>query len=109
MIISLTYRKHQASKYHADAVQAVSVPQKDVGGILSHVHQEEKKLNGRMLMLILQNLQFLGRQGLALRGHDPNESNFMQLMKLRSHDQHVSTVLISSPPSHSWKNLLFFF
>ena len=60
--------------------------------MLSHVHSEEKKLNGRMLIKILQNLQFLGRQGLALRGHNQDDSNFIQLMKLRSHDQHVSAI-----------------
>ena len=57
--------------------------------MLSHVHSEEKKLNGRMLIKILQ---FLGRQGLALRGHNQDDSNFIQLMKLRSHDQHVSAI-----------------
>ena len=44
-------------------------------------------------MTILQNLQLLGRQGLAVRGHDHNESNFIQLLKLRGHDQHVSIKL----------------
>ena len=43
-------------------------------------------------MIILQNLQFLGRQGIALRGHDQDESNFIQLVKLRSYDQHVSSL-----------------
>ena len=40
-----------------------------------------------MLMTILQNVQYLGRQGLTLRGHNDEESNFTQLLKLRSHDQ----------------------
>jgi len=55
--------------------------------MLSHVHGEQKQLNSRMLMTIMQNVQFLGRQGLALRGHNDDESNFIQLLKLRSHDQ----------------------
>ena len=40
-----------------------------------------------MLQTIMQNIQFLGRQGLALREHDGGESNFILLMKLRTHDQ----------------------
>ena len=39
-----------------------------------------------MLLTILQNIHFLGRQGLALRGHDDTESNFVQLLKLRGCD-----------------------
>lgn len=62
--------------------------------MVSRAHTEQKELNGRMLISILQNVQFLGRQGLALRGHEDNESNFIQLMKLRSHDQQVRISLI---------------
>ena len=39
------------------------------------------------MLKIIECLQFLGRQGLALRGEDNNEnSNFIQLLKLRSKD-----------------------
>ena len=37
-------------------------------------------------MKVLQNTQFLARQGLALQGNDDKESNFFQLMKLRGKD-----------------------
>ena len=40
-----------------------------------------------MLLTIMQNVRFLGRQGLALRGHNDDESNFTQLLKLSSVDQ----------------------
>ena len=46
-------------------------------------------MNGRILMVILQCIEFLGRQGLALRGHIKKGSNFIQLMKLRSLDLQV--------------------
>ena len=45
-IVIYFYRRHQASRYHVDAVQAISLPQKDVGEMLSHAHSEEKRLNG---------------------------------------------------------------
>ena len=37
-----------------------------------------------MLLKILQNIRFLGRQGIALRGHSNLESNFIQLLNLRA-------------------------
>ena len=50
---------------------------------LSHEHEEEKRINRKMLLLILEVITFLVRQGLPLRG-DANdvESNFMQLLHL---------------------------
>ena len=60
-------------------MQAVSAPQPDVAVMLSRAHNEQKKLNGQMSMCILQDVQFLGRQGMPLRASD---SNFMQLLKL---------------------------
>lgn len=35
---------------------------------------------------MLQNVKFLGRQGIVFRGHDDAESNFMRLFKLREVD-----------------------
>ena len=47
----------------------------------------EKKENIRCLIKILQNVLFLGRQGLALRGDEDDKSgNFYQLMLLRALD-----------------------
>jgi len=79
--------------YHLNAVKAMTTPQNDIGDMLSKKHHEDKVLNGRMLMNIMQNLQCLGRQGIPLRGHNDKESNFIQLLKLRSHDQQVIKLL----------------
>ena len=49
-----------------------------------------------MLVTIMKNLQFLGRHGLALRGHNESESNFIQLLKLRGHDQNVYSILLAN-------------
>ena len=47
----------------------------------------EEKENIRCLIKILQNIVFLGRQGLALRGDEDDKSgNFYQLMLLRALD-----------------------
>ena len=58
----------------------------DIGEACSATHAHQKSENRTMLLKILQNIHFLGRQGLALRGHDDTESNFVQLLKLRGCD-----------------------
>lgn len=80
------FKVHERTKYHVDAVKAMNKPQNDEGEMHSQNHSEENKLNGRMLQIIMQNSQFLGRQDLALRGYDGRESNFIQLIKLQTHD-----------------------
>ena len=45
-----------------------------------------KSTNRKVLLKILQKVQFLARQGIALRGHDDKESKFLQLFKLRGLD-----------------------
>lgn len=69
---------------------------KDVGEILKKGYAEEKAENRRMLLIILTSIRFLGRQGLAFRGHyktgddicerGETDSNFIQLLKTRAED-----------------------
>ena len=58
----------------------------NIGDMLSTIHANGKADNRKMLLKIIQNLCFLGRQGITLRGHDDTESNFMQLLMLRGND-----------------------
>ena len=46
----------------------------------------QMELNRRCLVKIVETLQFLARQGLALRGDNSDDSNFMQTLKLRVKD-----------------------
>ncbi|WAR05842.1 ZMYM1-like protein, partial [Mya arenaria] len=92
-------RRHEKVPYeqsdcHKEAVERhVTLPArtKDIGETLSAAHSEEKANNRAQLMTILRNICFLSRQGLALRGHDEEEGNFMQLLKL--HGQADPTIL----------------
>ena len=59
---------------------------RDVGESLSTAYAQGRLENRKVLLKILQNVKFLGRQGLAFRGHDDAESNFMQLFKFRELD-----------------------
>ena len=60
----------------------------DIGEMLSKKHSDQKAANREVFLRILQNLRFLTRQGLALRGTHGEEvnSNFMQLFYLRGED-----------------------
>ena len=65
----MSLRRHEISKYHVDAVLVAHRPQNNAGEMLSQAHCEQKKLNTHMLMTIMHSVQYLGRQGLALKGH----------------------------------------
>ena len=82
-----SFRKHETSKFHIEAVEGITKPQHNVDEMLSQVHSNQKKRNAHMLMKIMQNVWFLSRHGLAVRGYNDNESSFTQLLKLRSVDQ----------------------
>ena len=85
------FKKHQGSECHREAMEALVVlPRctKDIGELQSAQHQAEKTQNRQMLLLVLQNLCLLARQGLPLRGDGDHESgsNFIQLLRLRGVD-----------------------
>ena len=94
----LSFSKHETSECHKEAIDSMLVLPKttrDIGEMLSAAHASEKKDNRQLLLKILQNLRFLARQSIAIRG-DGNEvdSNFIQLFKLRGEDdQRVSSWL----------------
>ena len=74
-----SFEKHQRSEYHKIASDQFSV---DIGDALSKQHQEEKSVNSKMLLNLLESVRFLGRQGLAFRGDgDDQEGNFIQSLK----------------------------
>ena len=47
------------NQYCSYLLKNPTAPQPDVGVMLSRAHNEQKKLNGQMLMCILQDVQFL--------------------------------------------------
>ena len=83
------FNKHLASGCHHEAVASLRVREefRDIGEMISTQQEQEKAVNRAMLLRVLQNLRFLARQGLAVRGHfDGEDSNFMQLLHLRAFD-----------------------
>ena len=81
------FTKHEGSECHKEAVQVIPHETRNVGKQLCHIHASNKRVNRRMLLKILQNVMFLARQNLALRGDkDECDSNFTQLLCLRAND-----------------------
>ena len=82
------FKKHQNSLCHKVSLTYEEVvPQcGDVREMTDKNLKAERELNYKCLMVIIENLQYLSRQGLPFRGHNDCESNFYQLLLLRSKD-----------------------
>ncbi|XP_048583324.1 zinc finger MYM-type protein 1-like [Nematostella vectensis] len=83
------FRLHQNSKCHKQAVECVrEIPAKcrDVSELLVEQTVKERENNRRYLSKIIQNLQFLARQGIAIQGAKETDSNFHQCLLLRAKD-----------------------
>ena len=87
---TIAFRKHESSAFHKEAVEmmmTLPATTRNVGEMLSTLHTAEKAENRRFLLTILSNIKFLARQNCAIRGHSDTDSNFHQLLKLRSEDE----------------------
>ena len=63
----------------------------DVSELISTEYKRQKVINRKVLLQVLQNIQFLGRQGLAFR-NDIDNGNFDQLLKKSEQiDPRIST------------------
>ena len=84
------FNTHEKSGTHKMAVEClVTLPTsyRNVGEMLSTQHALDKQNNRDYLLKVFQNVQFLARQGIAMRGdQDESNSNFMQLLMLRGID-----------------------
>ena len=83
-------KKHEQSSCHREAVElTITLPAttRDIGEQLLQEHEKEKETNRKMLLKVISCIQYLARQGLALRGDgDEKDRNFMQLLKLKGED-----------------------
>jgi hypothetical protein len=82
------FAEHEKSGCHKHAVaqllQVASAP--PIEAQLSAQKASEQATARVALAKLFTSIQFLARQGMALRGHEEHESNLMQLLQLRSED-----------------------
>ncbi|XP_064417257.1 zinc finger MYM-type protein 1-like [Latimeria chalumnae] len=79
---------HEKSHFHRECLLKRSAYLKQVPVHAQIVHQKttDQEKNQRCLLEQLRCLQFLVRQGIAVRGHTVEESNFQNLVQLVSHN-----------------------
>lgn len=83
------FSSHEKSKCHLAALtNEVTVPLcGNVSEMMDKAVKDNMMEDRRCFLKVLETLQFLGRQGIALRGDESDaDSNFIQLLKLRSKD-----------------------
>ena len=84
-----SFKGHQKSKcYIAALTFEITIPQcGNIQEMTSEKIKSNMQENRKCLIKIIETMQFLGRQGLALRGEESDKnSNLIQLLKLRSKD-----------------------
>ena len=80
------FRTHATTATHKHATEVLAKPA-HIDELLSGTVAAQKRENSRCMMKILENIVFLGQQGLALRGDgDDKTGNFYQLVLLRAKD-----------------------
>jgi len=88
------FSEHESSGTHHEAVERLSAKNSSVhiGSIVSQQKAAETAFHRTMLMKVFSCTRYLGRQGLALRGHDERaesfEGNLYQLLLLEASGDH---------------------
>ena len=102
--------KHNCRPYHLECAQLYVAAKAD--GSTNHTNAimekiknkavEEKWANYKALVSILDAVLFLCSQGLALRGHDADWSNFYQIIRLLSHHSAHVDRWLNRPEKYKW-------
>lgn len=106
------FRKHENSEMHQKSKQFLNEYRKagsTVADSLSSAHTKMVEMNRRYLKFIIENILFLGKQNLALRGHDEstasfNRGNFIELLELRSTHMEEGIQTLMKSQVHSYKS-----
>lgn len=112
----LQFQEHEISECHKVATEYEMVIPRTHSNIVDMTSEAARmtmKENRRCLAKIIESLQYLTRQGIAIQGDDDKESNFIQLLQLRAKDdKNLSTWLLSKGDkytSHDIQNELISF
>lgn len=82
------FKFHERSEIHRMSVEALNSVDKgiNVSAHLVSAKVNEMKENRSILLKLFSTIRYLAQQGIALRGHTDESSNFINLLKLRSED-----------------------
>ena len=96
------FKKHKQSKCHTAAlVYEVVVPKcADVAERHDSELIKQRKMERKYLKIIMESLQYLGWQGIPLRGKEEGNDNFTQLLLLRGKDHAFIIERLTSTREH---------
>ena len=96
------FKEHEQIKCHTSAlVFEVVVPKcADVAEIHGNELIKQRKMERQYLKTIRESLQYLGRQGIPLRGKEEGNDNFTQLLLLRGKDHPFIIERLTSTREH---------
>ncbi|CAF1405413.1 unnamed protein product [Rotaria sordida] len=81
------FKLHEKTKLHLDSIYVVNQQMKpNIAIQLTSATKKQQEQRRQSLSIQISCIIYLLRQGLALRGHDDENSNLIQLLKLRSAD-----------------------
>ena len=80
------FRDHEKSKAHLSLISAADTGCRPIESVIKSASRSAQESARKNLRTLITTVQFLARQGLALRGHDGSEGNFKELLRLRSGD-----------------------
>uniref|UniRef100_A0A9J8CL73 Zinc finger MYM-type protein 1-like n=1 Tax=Cyprinus carpio carpio TaxID=630221 RepID=A0A9J8CL73_CYPCA len=80
------FKAHEMSQAHKVAITTHTHQAKSIDTQLSSAKALQQQQARSHLLKIVSSLQFLARQGTAIRRHENSEGNFRQLLRLRSED-----------------------
>lgn len=103
-----SFEKHQKSDRHKSAIiKLEGLSRTNIGNILIESKSKDQRESRTALMAIITSIRYLARQGLAIRGHEEFEGNFIQLLQLRASEvPELKQWLVRSKPltSHDVQN-----
>ena len=72
--------KHENSDCHREAVEKFSEKTKDIGPMISNEYQKNQEQNWKSLLIVIDYVKTLARQGIAFRNVKTIEGNFQQFL-----------------------------
>ena len=83
------FTQHKLSKTRGDAVSRFLKIPSEINDLIQTIRSTlklQQDQNRKSLIKIMSSLRYLARQGIALRGHNEENSNFVQLLNLLAED-----------------------
>lgn len=95
---------HERSQLHLNSLKLLTEVKKGTNVLASLNSKKAKEMQEarEVLLCYISSLQYLASQGLAIRGHTDEKSNYINLLKLRANDVPVLKLWLESKEGYKW-------